>query len=130
MSSLKSRERAQVDIAVEIFSKVESEIREIVRRDAVAPSPQWEDDSELTVNNIGSMLQRVSGTSVQEIEQHIVELQTLREKLQSEAARMQREIMEYAILTEAARQSMETISDSVIFWKQGCDAAGANSGHV
>jgi hypothetical protein len=115
MSSLKSRERAQVDMVVDIFSKVESEIRELVRRDAVAPSLRRGDDSELTANNIGSMLQRVSGASLQEIEQHIAELRTLRERLQNEAARVQREIMGYAILTKAARQSMKTIFDSVSF---------------
>ena len=66
-------------------------------------------------------MQQVSGTSVQEIEKLIAELYMLRETLQNEAARVQREIMGYAILTQDARQSLRTISESLSFWKNDCD---------
>jgi hypothetical protein len=46
MSSLESRERTQVDEGVDVFSKLEGEIRD----------------------HVGSMVQKVSGTSVQEVE--------------------------------------------------------------
>ena len=63
--------------AVEIFSKLEGEIREFVRRDisTTPPSapPQQGNDSELTATHVGSLVQRVSGTSVQEIEKLIAE---------------------------------------------------------
>jgi hypothetical protein len=39
--------------------------------------------------NINAVLQRATGTSMQEIESLITELQTLRDTLQSEAARVQ-----------------------------------------
>jgi hypothetical protein len=55
MSLLKSRERAQVDSAVEIFSKVEGEIRDLVRREAAAPQ-LLPNCTELTGENIGLLV--------------------------------------------------------------------------
>jgi hypothetical protein len=121
MSWLKSPERAQVNEPVEVFSKLEGEIREIVRRDTSTTPPsassQQGKDSELIATHIGSLVQQVSGTSVQEIERLIAELHMLRETLQNEAARVQREIMGYASLTQDARQSLRTISESLSSWK-------------
>jgi hypothetical protein len=122
MSWLKSAEGAQVNEAVEVFSKLEGEIGELVRRDTGA-SPLQQENSELAASNVGSLVQRVSGTSVQEIEKLIAELQILRDMLQNEAARVQREIVKYAILTQGARQSMRTISESLSFWKIDRDAS-------
>jgi len=45
------------------------------------------------------------------------ELQTLREMLQSEGARVQREITEYAHLSQSAMQSTKIITDSLSKWK-------------
>jgi len=45
-------------------------------------------------------VQRVAGTSVQEIDGVIAELQTLRALLQEEAARVQRNLTEYAHLSQ------------------------------
>ncbi len=121
MSWLNSPERAQVNEPVEVCSKLEGEIREFVRRDTstTPPSapPQQHKDSELIATHVGLLVQQVSGTSVQEIEKLIAELHMLRETLQNEAARVQREIMGYAILTQDARQSLRTISESLSFWK-------------
>jgi hypothetical protein len=121
MGWLKSGGRAQVNEPVEVFSKLEGEIREFVRQDAstTPPSapPQQGKDSELIATHVGSLVQRVSGASLQEIEKLIAELHMLRETLQNEAARVQREIMEYATLIQDARQSLRTISESLRFWK-------------
>jgi hypothetical protein len=114
MSWLKSRDRAQVNEPVEVFSKLEGEIREFVHRDTstTPPSaaPQQRKDSGLTATHVGSLVQRMSGTSVQEIEKLIAELHMLRETLQNEAARVQREVID-AILTQDTRQSLRTISE-------------------
>jgi len=118
MSSLQSREHAQANEAVEIFSKLEGEIRELVCRDATVPRLERENDNELAAINIGTMLQHVSGTSVQGIEKLIAELQILRNMLQNEAARVQREIVGYAVLIQNVRQSTSTISESLSFWKE------------
>ena len=99
----------------EAFSKLESEIGELVRRDATAPRLQQENNNE---PNVGSLVQKVSGTSVQEVEKLVAELQMLRSKLQNEAARVQREMVGYAALLRDARKSIETMSDSLSFWKK------------
>ena len=121
MSLLRSRERAQANETVEVFSKPEGEIREVVSRGTTAPRVQQRNDNELAASNIGSMLQHVSGTSVQEIEKLIAELQILRDMLQKEAARVQREIVGYAALIQNARRSMGTISKSLSFLKNDRD---------
>jgi hypothetical protein len=120
MSFLKTRESAEIDTSVD--TEVEGEIREFVRRDVVGLRRQPESDSELVANNINQLLQRVAGTSVQEIDKLITELQTLRDTLQSEAARVQREIVEYASLSQAALQSTKIIAESLTQWKKVPDA--------
>jgi hypothetical protein len=106
----------QVNEGVEAFSKLESKIGELARRDATGPRLQQGNDSEL---NVGSLVQKMSGTSVQDVETLIAELQMLRGKLQNEAARVQREMLGYAVLLQDARKSIGTISDSLSFWKKG-----------
>jgi DNA repair exonuclease SbcCD ATPase subunit len=68
-------------------------------------------------DNISSLLQRVSASSVQEIDRLISELKTLRERLHEEAERVRREIVEYASLSRAAMQSTKAIAESLSNWK-------------
>ena len=93
------------------------EIREFVRRDGSSLRRAPESDSEVVASNISTLLQRVAGTSVQEIDRLITELQTLREMLQSEGTRVQREIVEYATLSQSAMQSTKIIAESLGSWK-------------
>jgi hypothetical protein len=123
MSWLRSHERAQANEAVEVFSKLEGEIRDLVSRDNTAPRLQQGTETEVAASNIGSMLQHVSETSVQEIEKLIAELEMLRETLQKEAARVQREIVGYAVLIQSARQSMRTSSEILSFSQNDRDEA-------
>jgi hypothetical protein len=120
MSLMKTREPAEEKMAPE--SAVEGEIREFVRRDVATLRRQPESDSEMVASNIGSLLQRVAGTSVQEIDKLIGELQTLREMLATEGARVQREIVEYATLSQAAMNSTKIIAESLTHWKKIPDA--------
>ena len=71
----------------------------------------------MVANNISTLLQRVAGSSVQEIDRLMTELHTLRELLQSEGARVQREITEYAHLSQSAMQSTKVITESLAKWK-------------
>jgi len=120
MTLIKARETVDADKASE--TEVEGEIREFVRRDVATLRRQPESDSEMVASNISSLLQRVSGTSVQEIDRLISELQTLREMLATEGARVQREIVEYATLSQAAMQSTKIIAESLGQWKKVPDA--------
>jgi hypothetical protein len=78
-------------------------------------------DSELLANSIEALVQRVAGTSVQEIDGLIAELQTLRTLLEEEAARVQRNLAEYAHLSQSAMQSTRIIAESLAQWKQVSD---------
>jgi hypothetical protein len=120
MTMMKSSESAEIDKAGE--TQVEGEIREFVRRDIATLRRQPESDSEMVASNIGTLLQRVAGTSVKEIDKLIAELQTLREMLHNEGARVQREIVEYATLSQAAMQSTRIIAESLTHWKKVPDA--------
>ncbi len=72
-------------------------------------------------SNLSSMIQRVSGASVSEIEKLIAELQGLRDFLLSEGQRVQREITEYGRLNQATMESTRVITESLLKWKAGPD---------
>lgn len=102
-------------------NEFEGQIREFVRRD-VAPwrkrptdldSPQAEHVS----NNVSNLVQRVAGASMTEIDNVIVELQSVREILRKEGERVQREISGYANLSQAAMASMKIIAESMVQWR-------------
>jgi hypothetical protein len=112
MAFLQRRDTAEHDRPAE--TEDEGEMREFVRRDvATSFRRQPESESEMVASNINAVLERATGTSVQEIDKLITELQTLRDTLQSEAARVQREIVEYATLTQGALQSTKIIAESL-----------------
>ena len=69
-------EPTDFDQAIE--AALEGEIHEFVRRDGARLRRAPETDSELVANSAVMLVQRMGGTSVQEIDGLIVELQTLR----------------------------------------------------
>jgi predicted ATP-dependent Lon-type protease len=113
--ALRKMRTAEHDQTVE---EVEGEIHEFVRREVVT-----ENESELVASNINSLLRRVTATSVQEIDKLITELESSRDMLQSEAARVQREIIQYSTLSQAALQSTKIITESLTQLKKVPDAA-------
>ena len=62
---------------------------------------------------LGNLLHQVSKTSMDEIDNLISELQTLRRKLQTDGDRIQRDIAKYAELSQQVMQLTTIISDSV-----------------
>ena len=111
-------------------SDVEEGIREFVRNDVAylrrppIPSPDtapMDPNAEATVNNVNSLIQRVAGTSLAEIEKLISELESLRDLLHAEGQRVQREISGYAQLSHAAMKSTRMIADNVTQWKRAAD---------
>jgi hypothetical protein len=101
--------------------EVESNIRELVRRDATALR-QAESDSELAANNLSTLLRRVSAHSTREIDLLITELRTLRDKLHSDGNRVEREIVDYAALSQSVIQLTKIIADGVTQIKKVPDA--------
>jgi hypothetical protein len=112
-------------------SEVEAGIRDFVRNDVAylrrspsmlaAAEPALDASAEATVNNVNSLIQRVAGTSLTEIENLVSELETLRDLLHSEGQRVQREISGYAQLSQAAMKSTRMIADNVAQWKRVAD---------
>jgi hypothetical protein len=123
MTAIRSGKSVDLDQPGEI--EVEGEIREFVRRDGAVLRRAPDSDGELVANNIGVLLQRVSGSSVHEIDRLISELQSLRELLQSEGTRVQREIAEYAHLSQSAMESTKIIAESLAHWKNVGDPHSA-----
>jgi hypothetical protein len=104
--------------ATTAVEQVEGEIRAFVRRDvSVFRRPRQESGSDTAVDNISSVIERVSGASVTEIDRVITELTMVRDMLRSEGERVQREIAGYASLSQAAMTSMKIIADSMAQWK-------------
>ena len=108
---------AQIDAEAE--AEVEGEIREFVRREVdIAPRRPENNDGTLVADNISTLLQRVSASSIQEIDALINDLKILREKLHDDGRRVQRQIVQYASLSQAAMQSTKVISESLGHWKR------------
>jgi hypothetical protein len=99
------------------LEELEGEIREFVRRDVTDLRRHTENAGTAEVDNVSSLLQRVSASSVQEIDEIIRRLEILRERLRDEAARVEREIAGYASLSQAAMQSTKVIAESLSHWK-------------
>ena len=109
-------------------SEVEAGIRDFVRNDVAylrRPAPGMDgaadQGAEAAVNNVNSLIQRVAGTSLAEIDNLISELEGLRDLLHAEGQRVQREISGYAQLSQAAMKSTRMIADNVTQWKRAAD---------
>ena len=115
------------DIDQAVASAFEGEIREFVRRDVTFVRRQRsgvEPAGAPAADNLTSLIGRVSGASMQEIDRVILELQGVRDMLRGEGERVSREIAGYASLSHAAMTAMTVIADSLKQWKE----APVNSG--
>ncbi len=115
MNFAKPLESAEIDRSADV--EVEGNIRELVRRDSTSIR-QTESDGEVAANNLNGLLRRVSANSTREIDNLINELRTLREKLQADGNRVQRDITEYAALSQSVIQLTKIISDGVTHVKK------------
>lgn len=137
MATVIRNDHKDIDQAAEAAAKVESDIREFVRRDQFAPrrlregrpvdprtlpgAPQLQGQAEQpTAQNsaeINDLIRRVSGGAMEEIDKVIEELQSVRGMLRSEGERVSREIAGYASLNTAAMTAMKIIAESMTQWK-------------
>jgi hypothetical protein len=111
---------------------IEAGIRDFVRNDIAnlrrpasgppgSTEPVDEQSPEIAVNNVNSLIQRVAGTSITEIEKLISELESLRDLLRTEGERVQREMSGYAQFSQAAMKSTRMIAEKVSQWKVTAD---------
>jgi hypothetical protein len=104
-------------------AEVEGNIRGLVRRDSTNRLRQVGADSEVSASNLSSLLRRVSATSTREIDSLISKLQTLRDRLHADSSRVEREIVEYAALSQSVIELTKIIADGVTDVKKVPDAA-------
>jgi hypothetical protein len=133
MNAIRSEkiESIEDDTNEDTVSDVEAGIRDFVRNDIAylrRPAPNMagsndvaEATADATVTNVNTLIQRVAGTSLAEIENLISELESLRDVLHAEGQRVQREISGYAQLSQAAMKSTRMIADNVAQWKRAAD---------
>ena len=113
--------------ATAAVEQVEGEIRAFVRRDVSSFRRPRTESGDPAVDNISSVIERVAGASVAEIDRVMAELSRVREMLRSEGERVQREIAGYATLSQAAMTSMKIIADSVTKWKSSQNSQAAEN---
>ena len=133
MNAIRSEkiESIEEDTNLDAASDVEAGIRDFVRNDIAylrRPVPSMVGGTDVTeatpdptVTNVNTLIQRVAGTSLAEIENLISELESLRDVLHAEGQRVQREISGYAQLSQAAMKSTRMIADNVAQWKRAAD---------
>jgi hypothetical protein len=121
-------ERTDENADLAAVSDVEAGIRDFVRNDIaylrrptpsmVPPPVPEQDDADVAVSNVNTLIQRVAGASLNEIENLIAELEELRDLMHNEGERVQRELQGYAQLSHAAMKSSRVIADNLAQWKR------------
>jgi hypothetical protein len=107
---------------------LDNEIREFIQRDVtyLHRTPVRPDgDSQ----NINSLVQRVAGVSMAEIDHLIGQLREARNALEREGERVQREIAGYAEMNHTARVYIENISDQIAEWQTGISTTQRSDRH-
>jgi hypothetical protein len=92
---------------LERFEDVTGEIRAFVGQQ------EADTDGQAVASNLAELLNRAALSSVQEIDHIMSHLQLLREKVQGDGARVQRDLVEYATLAQSALQTTKVISESL-----------------
>lgn len=106
------------DIDQAAANAFEGEIREFVRRDvARRPRGDAEPAGDVVADNLGTLIRRVSGQSMEEIDRVILDLQGVRDMLRQEGDRVAREVHGYASLNHAFMTAMSVIADSLKQWR-------------
>jgi hypothetical protein len=105
LMSVSPKQDNQSDL--ERLEDVTGEIRAFVRQQEAGT------DGQAVASNLAELLNRAALSSVQEIDHVMSHLQLLREKVSGDAARVQRDLVEYATLAQSALQTTKVISESL-----------------
>jgi hypothetical protein len=109
-----------IDVDQAAANAFEGETREFVRRDvSVLHRQRSEVDAanDPAADSLNTLVRRIAGASMEEIERVILELQGVRDTLRSEGERVSREISGYANLSHASITAMKVIGDNLKQWK-------------
>jgi hypothetical protein len=97
--------------------QIEEALRESVLQNAAQIRHEPENTSQV-VTDVNSLVQRVAGVSLDQLDDAIVDLRQLRDFLHSEGERIQREISGYLQLNHLAIDSTKSIVDNIVQWKK------------
>jgi hypothetical protein len=107
-----TKQRGAVEAGRPDEVELEGKIHELVRRDGNAIR-RPDSDGEVAGRNLGDLLHRVSANSTREIDNLIGELKLLREKLLADGNRVERDIVEYAALSQSVVDMTRIITESM-----------------
>ena len=94
----------------------EPELEGNIRKPTSASVAVWQaesQDAQVSAGGLGAMLGEVSKVSMEEIDQLISELETLRRKLQNDGDRIERDIRQHAALSEQATRLTKIVSEGM-----------------
>ena len=109
MEAAKQTEFEAIDKSLE--TDIETNVHELKR--AYVASQIENDNGEMPVNNLATLLHRVSDDATREIDDLIGELRVLRDKLENDRDRIQGDLAGYAKLSRAVMRLTANISDGV-----------------
>ena len=82
-----------------------------------AQTAERNQSNEAFPENLNALIQRVAGTSMDEIDKVIRELEKMREMLRNEGERVSREIASYTRLSQHSVSALKILSDGLTEWK-------------
>jgi hypothetical protein len=127
MSFFTPREHAELGKSAEMRGR--GKARELVR-DEFAPRARRQPAEPDISGHVGTLVNRVAASSVQEIDDLIFRLQQRRQQLLDESARVQRNVIEYAALSQSTMQSTKIISESLALFNKVPDAPRVDDAQV
>jgi len=116
-----------IDVDQAAANAFEGETREFVRRDvSVLHRQRSEVDAanHPAADSLNTLVRRIAGSSMEEIERVILELRGVRDTLRSEGERVSQEISGYANLSHASITTMKVIGDSIKQWINAAEKPG------
>jgi hypothetical protein len=123
--------RERVTLGKSADPRERGRVREPMREDfAPRRRPTPSNPNADVASHVGTLMQRVSETSLQKIDDLIAQLQRRREQLLNESARIERAIVEYARLNQTTLQSTRTIAESLAYLHRVPDAPGISEPHA
>src|SRR5262245_34238334 len=103
-----SGQHEQIDVAAQL----EEDMTALIRRD-IPPSHHRDREpvANPTAGQMNGLLQQVTGTSIEEIDRIILELQSVRNMLRGESERLSNEVARYANLNSITMTLMRSVAD-------------------
>lgn len=105
------------EVAQAAAAEFEGELQDVVRKNVSFWRRRPEDghDGAETINTV---IERVAGASLDEIDRVIADLESMRDALRTEGTRVQEEIAGYARMSQTAMASMKVIAESLAHWRR------------